>query len=135
MVSERFGHVKWLKINFLTKNLKNHLYNHHHLIWFERPLDPQYTLKNSENKPPTPIIHVESIFDGFRTIGTRKIGYISLWWRKISKIASTTITTWFERPLGPRYMLKNSENKALTPIFDVESIFDGYRRIGTRKIG
>ena len=39
-------------------------------------LDPQYTcmLKSKENKAPTPIFHVESIFDGFRTIGTRKMG-------------------------------------------------------------
>ena len=42
------------------------------MIWFERLLDPLYTLKNAENEAPTPIFPVESIFDGFRTIGTRK---------------------------------------------------------------
>ena len=47
--------LKLLKITFLTKNLKNSLYNHHQMIWFERHLDPLYTFKNSENKAPTPI--------------------------------------------------------------------------------
>ena len=61
------------KNHFFDEKCKNSLYNHHHLIWFERPLDPQYMLKNSENKAPTLISDVESIF-GFRTIGSRKIG-------------------------------------------------------------
>ena len=74
MVSERFGLVKLAKNHFFDENLKNRLYNHNQLIWFLRPLDPQYTLKTSENKAPTPIFNVESIFNGFRTIGTRKIG-------------------------------------------------------------
>ena len=44
------------------------------MSWFERLLDPQYTLKNSKNKAPTPIFPVDSISDGFRMIVTRKIG-------------------------------------------------------------
>ena len=57
------------------KNLKNRLYNHrHHLICFDRPLGPTLHLKHQENKVLTPIFDVESIFDGFRTIGTRKNG-------------------------------------------------------------
>ena len=59
---------------FLTKNLKNRLYNHHHLTLFERSLDYKYMLKNYKNNAPTPIFDVESIFDSFRTIGSRKIG-------------------------------------------------------------
>ena len=39
------------------------------LFW--SPPRPNYTYKNSENNAPTPIFHVESIFDGFRRIGTR----------------------------------------------------------------
>ena len=59
---------------------------------------------------------------------------------KSQESASTIITTWFDsnvrtRPLGPHYTLKTSENKARTPIFDVESIFDGFKTIGTRKMG
>ena len=56
------------------KNPKNRLYNHNHLIWFERSLGPEYTLKIKKIKFPTPIFDVESIFDGFRTIETRKNG-------------------------------------------------------------
>ena len=58
----------------MPKNLKNSLYNHHHLFWLRRPLDPKYMLKIKKIKFPTLIFDVESIFEGFRTIGTCKNG-------------------------------------------------------------
>ena len=58
----------------MTKNLKNSLYNHHHLFGFGRPLDPKYMLKIKKIKFPTLIFDVESIFEGFGTIVTCKNG-------------------------------------------------------------
>jgi len=106
----------------------------HHLSSRFRPLlYPKYTLKNSENKAPIPIFHVESIFDGFRTIGTRKLGYKSLFNEKFQKSSLQPPPLDLNAPLDPQYTLKNSENKAPTPIFHVESIFRGFRGIGTSK--
>ena len=66
--------LKLTKNHFLTKNLKNRLYNHRHLIRFERPHDPIIRLKILKIKFPNPIFHVEFIFGCFRTIGPRKNG-------------------------------------------------------------
>ena len=59
---------------FLTKNLKNRLYNRHHWFRFDHSLSPHYTLKIKKIKFPTLVFDVESIFDGFRMIRTRKNG-------------------------------------------------------------
>ena len=41
-------------MTFLMKKFKNQLYNHHHLISFDRPLGPTIRLKHQENKEPYP---------------------------------------------------------------------------------
>jgi len=58
----------------MTKNLKNSVYNHHNPFCFWRALDLKYTLKIKIIKFPTLIFGVESIFEGFKTIGTYKDG-------------------------------------------------------------
>ena len=67
--------IKRLKNHrFLKKNVKIVSITTTIRLIVDLLLDPKYMLKSQENKAPTPIFHVESIFDGFRTIGTRKMG-------------------------------------------------------------
>ena len=74
MVLERLRLVKLAKSQFIDEKSQKSPLQPAPLDLFWSPLGPNYTLKNSENKAPTPIFDVESIFDGFRTIGTRKMG-------------------------------------------------------------
>jgi len=127
------GIGKTAKVTFLTKNLKNCFYNHHHLTLFECPLAPHYTLKIRKIKFPTPIFHLESIFDGFRTIRIRKNHFLTKNHKKWSLQLLPLGLSW--SPLDPHYTLKTRKTKFPTLIFHVESIFDGFRTIGTRKNG
>ena len=132
-IFDGFKTIRTRKITFLTKNLKNHLYNHHHLICFDRPQAPTIRLKLLKIKP-VPQFSTQNPF----LMVSKRLGLVK--WAKNyffdeksqkSPLQPPPLDL-FCSPLGPHYTPKYQENKAPIPIFDVESIFDGFTTIGKR---
>ena len=84
----------------------------------------------------TLIFDIESIFDDFRTIGASKMAKNHFFDEKSQKSSlQPPPFAMIRRHLGPAIHLKILKIKVSTLIFHIESIFDDFRTIGTRKTG